>query len=169
MTKEWNRGKQMKAGEEFVYSKEMGRYCSLHAGRANAKDWSLALECRNFQDKLSTEILFQERLFVMSRPRVFRKYHRILGLSGSIGSDAERRFLKETYRAAFFEVPPFLKTCRGSPFHEAIPVGLGLQRRAVYVEATPDAQLARLCEVAFEARENVPVLIIAKDRTLCDQ
>lgn len=56
---------------------------------------------------------------MMSRPRVFRKYHRILGLTGSIGSSAERSFLQQTYAAAFFEVPPFLKTCRGSPFHEA--------------------------------------------------
>jgi len=166
---EWNRGKQMKAGEDYVYSKELGRYCSLHAGRANPKDWSLALECRNLQDGLCTDILFQERLFVMSRPRVFRKYHRILGLSGSIGSDAERRFLKDTYRAVFFEVPPFLKTCRGSPFNEAVPVQLGSQAQAVYVEQTPEAQLARLAEVALEARERVPVLVIARDRVQADQ
>ena len=50
---------------------------------------------------------------MMSQPHVFRKYHRILGLSGSIGSDAERAFLRQTYGAAFFEVPAFLKTCRG--------------------------------------------------------
>jgi len=168
MAKEWARGKRMKADEDFVYSKELGRYCSLHAGRANPKDWSLALECRNFQDGLGSGILFQERLFVMSRPRVFRKYHRIVGLSGSIGSEAERKFLKDTYRAAFFEVPPFLKTCRGSPFHEAVPVVLGSQARAVYVEPTQEAQIARLAEVALEARERVPVLVITRDRSQCD-
>jgi len=168
MAKEWARGQRLRPGEDFVYSKEMGRYCALHAGRANPKDWSLALECRNFQDQLASRVLFQERLFVMSRPRVFRKYHRILGLSGSIGSDAERRFLRDTYRAVFFEVPAFLKTCRGSPFHEAVPVGLGSQRQAVYVEFTPEAQLARLAEVSLEARERVPVLVIARDRAQCD-
>jgi len=169
MTQEWQRGKAMKASDDFVYVKELGRYCALQSGRANPKAWSLALECRNFQDGLGNDVLFQERLFVMSRPRVFRKYHRILGLSGSIGSDAERTFLKGTYRAAFFEVPPFLKTCRGSPFHEPVPVGLGSQKRAVYVEPTQEAQMARLAEVAFEARERVPVLVIARDRTQCDQ
>uniref|UniRef100_A0A7S2MPH4 VWFA domain-containing protein n=1 Tax=Zooxanthella nutricula TaxID=1333877 RepID=A0A7S2MPH4_9DINO len=168
MCQEWTRGARMKASDDFVYAKEMGRYCALQGGRANPKAWSLALECRNFQDGLSREILFQERLFVMSRPRVFRKYHRIMGLSGSIGSGAERAFLKETYRAAFFEVPPFLKTCRGSPFHEAVPVALGSQRQAVYVEASPGAQLTRLAEVVFEARERVPVLVIARDRAQCD-
>ncbi|CAK0853073.1 unnamed protein product [Prorocentrum cordatum] len=169
MISEWARGSQMQASDDFVYVKESGRYCALQAGRANPKTWSLALECRNFQEGLSHEILYQERLFVMSRPRVFRKYHRILGLSGSMGTEAERRFLESTYRASFFEVPPFLKTCRGSPFHEATPVALGSGRRPVYVEPTPDAQLARLAEVAFEARESVPVLVIAKDRAQCDQ
>merc|ERR1712203_228639 len=82
--KEWARGKQLVEGEEFIYNKEMGRYCALQSGRANPKAWSLALECRNFQDELSREIVFKERLFVMSRPRVFRKYYRIMGLSGSI-------------------------------------------------------------------------------------
>ena len=74
MSKEWTRAKQMAEGEDYVYSKESGRYCALQAGRANVKAWSLALECRNFQDKLGRKILFQERLFVMSRPRVFRRY-----------------------------------------------------------------------------------------------
>ena len=29
---------------------KVGKYCTLHAGRANPTSWSLALECRNFQD-----------------------------------------------------------------------------------------------------------------------
>eukprot|EP00971_Amphidinium_carterae_P194883 3866958-Amphidinium_carterae.1 len=89
----------------------------------------------------------------MSRPRVFRKYHRIIGLSGSIGSEAERAFLKETYRAEFFEVPPFLKCCRGSPFHEPVPAPLGEKKQSVYIEANLESQIQRLCEVALEARE----------------
>eukprot|EP00929_Paragymnodinium_shiwhaense_P073821 TRINITY_DN37715_c0_g1_i1.p1 TRINITY_DN37715_c0_g1~~TRINITY_DN37715_c0_g1_i1.p1 ORF type:complete len:2022 (-),score=662.37 TRINITY_DN37715_c0_g1_i1:112-6177(-) len=169
MSKEWERGRSFTSGEDYVYSKEAGRYCLLQSGRANAKAWSLALECRNFQDGLCREILFQERLFVMSRPRVFRKYHKILGLSGSIGSSAERTFLKDTYRAQFFEVPPFLKTCRGSPFHEAVPVPLGASQQAVYVEPSYQAQCERLAEVALQAREKVPVLVIAKDRGIADE
>jgi len=168
MVKEWNRGLQMTPGEDFVFAKDVGKYCALHAGRANPKAWSLALECRNFQDGLCHDILFQERLFVMSRPRVFRKYSCILGLSGSIGSQPERDFLRDTYRAAFFEVPPFLKTCRGSPFHEAKPASLGSQRKPVYVEASQENQLVRLTEVALEARERVPVLVIARDRVAAD-
>eukprot|EP00929_Paragymnodinium_shiwhaense_P000642 TRINITY_DN10088_c0_g1_i3.p1 TRINITY_DN10088_c0_g1~~TRINITY_DN10088_c0_g1_i3.p1 ORF type:complete len:1644 (-),score=470.94 TRINITY_DN10088_c0_g1_i3:125-5056(-) len=168
MTKEWARGKGMVAGKEFVFLKDSGRYCALQAGRANPKTWSLALECRNFQDRLGREILFQERLFAASRPRVFRKYHRIMGLSGSIGSKPEQGFLRDTYGAAFFTVPPFLKTCRGSPFHDATLVRLGQQQRQVYLEANQEAQIARLVEVAFDARERVPVLVIAKDRGMAE-
>jgi len=169
MTKEWARGKQMVEGQDYVYAKEVGKYCTLHAGRANPTAWSLALECRNFQDGWSREILFQERLFVMSRPRVFRKYGRILGLSGSIGSPPEREFLRDTYRASFFEVPPFLKTCRGSPWHEATPTPVGDARQPVYVERTAEAQIARLADVVLDARERVPVLVITKDRSSADQ
>jgi len=168
MCKEWERARQLQPGEDFVFAKEVGKYCKLRSGRADAKAWSLALECRNFQDDLSKEILFQERLFVMSRPRVFKKYHRILGLSGSIGSDAERSFLKETYKASFFEVPPFLKTCKGSPYREAAAVPLGMQKQKVFVEASAEAQVERISEIALEAREKVPVLIIAKDRGHAD-
>lgn len=92
----------MEAHRDFVYSKELGRYCALQDGRANPNAWSLTLECRNFQDGFVKEVLFQERLFIMSRPRVFKKYHRIVGVSGSIGSQTEREFLQQTYRAAFF-------------------------------------------------------------------
>jgi len=168
MSKEWARAKQMKAGEDFVFLKESGKYCALQSGRANPKSWSLALECRNFQDGLAREILFKERLFAASRPRVFRKYHRIMGLSGSVGSRPEQNFLRDTYGARFFKVPPFLKTCRGSPFHEALPVKLGQARREVYLEASAEAQVGRLVEIAFEARERVPVLVIAKDRGHAD-
>jgi len=166
---EWARGKKLISGKDFVYKKEVGRYCTLQSGRANPKAWSLALEFRNFQDGLSREIVFKERLFVMSRARVFRKYHRLIGLSGSIGSEAERSYLRETYKASFFEVPPFLKTCRGSPFHEPVPSKLGTKSQAVYVESNSEAQLARVAEVTLEARERVPVLVIARDRTQADQ
>ncbi|CAE8696196.1 unnamed protein product, partial [Polarella glacialis] len=168
VSKEWARGLTLVQGEDFVYFRESGRYCALQSGRANPKAWSLALECRNFQDGLGKDIVFQERLFVMSRPRVFRRYHRILGLSGSIGSEPERKFLKDTYRAQFFEVPPFLKTCRGSPFHEPMPAKLGSWEQSVYVEETREAQTDRIAEVALQARERVPVLIIARDRVHAD-
>jgi len=170
MTSEWDKASKLVLGEEIVFGKDIGKYCSLKSGRANTRAWSLALECRNFQDGFSREILFQERLFVMSRPRVFRKYFAIVGLSGSIGSNPEKKFLQETYGAAFFEVPPFLKTCRGEAvFHEACPTPFGTAKKEVYVEASVQEQMQRIADVVFEARDRVPVLIIGKDRAFCEQ
>lgn len=168
MLNEWAHGERLVASQDFVYSKEAGRYFMLQAGRANPKTWSLALECRNFQDGLVNRVLFQERLFVMSRPRVFRKYHRILGLSGSPGSSPERQFLADTYRAAFVSVPPFLKTCKGCAFREATPARLGSKQQVVYMESSSEAQLRRVAEVVLEARKRVPVLVIARDRSHAD-
>eukprot|EP00929_Paragymnodinium_shiwhaense_P059818 TRINITY_DN29929_c5_g1_i1.p1 TRINITY_DN29929_c5_g1~~TRINITY_DN29929_c5_g1_i1.p1 ORF type:complete len:1527 (-),score=324.40 TRINITY_DN29929_c5_g1_i1:107-4687(-) len=168
MRKEWARGKSFKSGEDYVYSKELGKYCALQHGRVNPKAWSLALDCRNFQDGHTKDIQFQERLFVTSRPRVFRKYHRIIGLSGSIGSKPERQFLKDTYRASFFQVPPFLTTCRNSPFHEAVPVRAGLRKRMVYTEASVEQHAIRIAEIALDARDSVPVLVIARDRAYAE-
>jgi len=168
MSREWSQGKKLVPGKDFAFVKEANRYAAVHAGRTNLKTWSLALECRNFQDNNSKEILFQERLFVTSRPRVYKKYHRVLGLSGSIGNKPEQQFLKDIYQAAFFKVPPFLKTCKGSPFHEASPVRLGQGHKVTYIEASDEAQANRLAEIAFEARDRVPVLIIARDRTYAE-
>lgn len=165
---EWAKGKNFVEGQDYVFLKETGRYCALQTGRANPNAWSLALECRNFQDKLSNHILFKERLFVMSKPRVFKRYHRILGLSGSIGSKPERDLLQSTYKASFFEVPPFLKTCKGSPFHEPVPAPFGQQRSAIYVEDTIEVQTKRIAEIASQAHQKVPVLVIARDRTHVD-
>jgi len=169
MSKEWNQAKKMVSGKDFAFVKEANRYAAVQAGRTNLKAWSLALECRNFQDGLCKDILFQERLFVTSRPRVFKKYHRVMGLSGSIGNKPEQAFLKDTYRAASLTVPPFLQTCKGTPFHLASPVRLGQDQRIVYLEQTSEAQAARLAAIALDARERVPVLIITRDRQTADQ
>lgn len=168
MCKEWAHGRQMVSGKDFAFVKEANKHAAVHAGRTNLKAWSLALECRNFQDGNCKDILFQERLFVTSRPRVYKKYHRVLGLSGSIGNKPEQAFLKDTYKALFFKVPPFLKTCKGSPFHEATPVRCGKANKITYIEASEEAQAARLAELALDARERVPVLIIARDRAYAD-
>merc|ERR1719174_1464780 len=106
----------------------------LQKGRAVPSAWSLTLEAHNFQSGLSNKIVYQERLFVMSRPRVFQRYHRIVGLSGSTGNAAERSFLGQIYCARFVRVPPFLTTCRGplSPYHEAAPGNVGERKGPVY-------------------------------------
>jgi len=94
---------------------------------------------------------------VMSRPRAFRKYGSIVGLSGSVGSDVERDFLGKIYGAKFFKVPDFLTTCRNAVTHVPTPCGL-------FIEEDEESQTTALCEKALRCREKTPVLIIAADR-----
>ena len=46
---------------------------------------------------------------------------------------------------------------------------LGRQRQALYLEATVEQQCARVAEAAMEARQRVPVLVIARDRKHVEQ
>lgn len=60
------------------------------------------LECLRLRydpDKTSGyQMRWYERLFVMSKPRVFRQYSRILGLSGTIGNEREQALHGESDR-----------------------------------------------------------------------
>jgi len=142
---------------DYDLDPDTGRYLQVQAGRADEAAWSLALEFKNFADRLSDRVVYNERLAVMSRPRVFRKYERIIGLSGSVGNDTERGFLSEVYRARFFRVPKFLTTCRGASCHAAQPLG-------VLIAEDQDAQWQEICSQAFARREAAPVLVVAGDR-----
>jgi len=142
---------------DYTLDQDTNRYVRMQDGRASDGAWSLALEYKNYADHFSDRVVYNERLFVMSRPRVFCKYNRIIGLSGSVGQDTERAYLSQLYRARFFKVPKFLTTCRGSTCNTAQP-------RGVIIEEDEDAQWRTTCERAFACRESAPVLIIARDR-----
>eukprot|EP00928_Gymnodinium_smaydae_P087193 TRINITY_DN71500_c0_g1_i1.p1 TRINITY_DN71500_c0_g1~~TRINITY_DN71500_c0_g1_i1.p1 ORF type:complete len:1425 (-),score=377.94 TRINITY_DN71500_c0_g1_i1:98-3829(-) len=142
---------------DYAYDEHANRYFRVQRGRVNQGAWSLALDYKNYSADLIDRITYNERLFVMSRPRTIRKYSRIVGLSGSVGSPAERSFLRQLYEAEYFKVPRFLTTCRDSVCHDLTPLGISIE---------PDAasQLRTTRERAFDARKRTPVLIIAKDR-----
>ena len=46
-------------------------------------------------------------------PFVYSRYRCIFGLTGSVGSVSERKYMKESLRAVAYEVPQFLNTCDG--------------------------------------------------------
>jgi hypothetical protein len=52
-----------------------------------------------------------------SVPHLLAQYDAILGLSGSLGSPAERDFLRAVFGATFAETPSFLDTCRDAMKH----------------------------------------------------
>ena len=44
-------------------------------------------------------------------PYMYNKYGCIFELTGSVGGEAERAYIRKTYNAAVYEVPQFLHTC----------------------------------------------------------
>ena len=46
---------------------------------------------------------------------MLKKHSRIMGLSGSLGNDAEQDFCKKVYECELLLVPPFLDCCRYNP------------------------------------------------------
>ena len=92
--------------------------------------------------------------YARSMPHVLAKYDRILGLSGSLGSDAEQQFIKQTYQAEFMHVPRFLDTCRDH--RHSPPTLLG-----VSVTASLQAHAKVVAALAEAKARHVPVLVIA--------
>eukprot|EP00929_Paragymnodinium_shiwhaense_P025787 TRINITY_DN15519_c0_g1_i1.p1 TRINITY_DN15519_c0_g1~~TRINITY_DN15519_c0_g1_i1.p1 ORF type:complete len:1641 (-),score=534.53 TRINITY_DN15519_c0_g1_i1:309-5231(-) len=144
-------------GVDYIFDETANKYLRVQNGRVNAGAWSLALEYLNFQHQFQERILYNERLFVMNRPHVLNMYSRIVGLSGSVGSEVERELLRSLYRAEFLKVPPFLTTCRNATYHEADSHGVRIANNFAQ-------QMELTCDIAFEYCAKVPVLVIAKDR-----
>jgi len=143
--------------QDYAVDSSGQRYVRVVQGRVSEGSWSLALELKNYVDRYTDRIIYNERLFVMNRAHAFQKYERIVGLSGSVGNDAERSFLTSIYKAKFFKVPWFLTTCKNSPFYAA-------DSRGVFIEDDEHRQWLATCDKAFEWRERAPVLIIASHR-----
>ena len=95
-------------------------------------------------------------------PFMYNKYSCIFGLTGSVGGEAERKYIKETYRAVAFEVPQFLNTCKGDGKIAAVNQGVLLERNHA-------ALLAKVCELTKAHYIDVPVLVIARDPTELDK
>ena len=58
-------------------------------------------------------------------PYVYSQYNCIFGLTGSVGSISERKYMKESLRAVAYEVPQFLNTCAGpQPLQASEPANL---------------------------------------------
>jgi len=156
-----------------------GRYVRVENGKINPHYHSNFLECLRLSEDPDTtgyRMRWYERLFVMSKPRVFSLYSRILGLSGTVGNEREQAFLQKAYGAQFFIVPPFLETCSGVEVRSAKWAGkerLVSQGRAeevcLYgslpgpgvVLANAEDQYKAVEALAFEVRKLVPVLVIA--------
>lgn len=127
-------------------------------------------------------------LFVMSIPHVLSKYHRILGFSGTLGNSTEKQFIREAYKAVFFDVPEFLRTCQSPDgktyFHQTEWSHLVKGRKVGWpslfspqptrrdektsIAVMPDEaqQLEMMSQVCLRLRKHVPALVIATSERL---
>eukprot|EP00931_Biecheleriopsis_adriatica_P004502 TRINITY_DN106161_c0_g1_i1.p1 TRINITY_DN106161_c0_g1~~TRINITY_DN106161_c0_g1_i1.p1 ORF type:complete len:1910 (+),score=459.26 TRINITY_DN106161_c0_g1_i1:54-5783(+) len=155
-----------------------GLYVRMQNGKAAPHFQSNFLECLRLheqRDVMGYKMKWYERLFVMSKPRVLQRYSQIIGLSGTIGDDWERNFLRNAYGAQFFIVPPFLQTCAGVQHHTAqwagsekllsngklqsVSMHMGLPGPGV-VAANAEDQYNIVEMLCFKVRKLVPVLVI---------
>eukprot|EP00966_Prymnesium_polylepis_P141811 3274215-Prymnesium_polylepis.1 len=60
---------------------------------------------------------------------MYTKYSCIFGLTGSVGGDAERQYIKKTYDLHVYEVPQFLKTCKNTTKEEAKNLGVVIKSK----------------------------------------
>ncbi|EGD76212.1 hypothetical protein PTSG_00915 [Salpingoeca rosetta] len=132
-----------------------GSYCILNErGRPKADQTSLALEYLNFVSGYNDSPSFKTTNYVIATPHVFKQYAFILGLTGSVGGEAEREYLQSTYDAGVFSVPPFLNTCtdarKREPHQHLLKVVDGAQQ-----------QRAEVASVVEENIDSVPVLVIS--------
>jgi len=87
-------------------------------------------------------------------PYIFNKYKGIFGLTGSVGGKAELKYLSQTYKAIKFDVPRFLDTCRGDARKKVTNHG-------VEIVPNEEALIKRVCELAANFYQQVPILVIA--------
>jgi len=88
-------------------------------------------------------------------PYMYTKYACIFGLTGSVGGEAERGYIRKTYQVVPYEVPQFLKTCDNTTKAEAKNLG-------VTIKKTTDEMIDEVVRLALQYHVDVPVLIISR-------
>lgn len=119
--------------------------------------YDLGLEYLSYT-KLGKKPESQSSFFYQSTAHMLKQYDAIIGLSGSLGSPAEKAFLMSTYGAKTIDAPPFLDTCRGV---SKVPPALANDTVQVYSGA--GAHHAAVVALALKQRAHVPVVVLCKN------
>eukprot|EP01046_Picozoa_sp_COSAG06_P030661 COSAG06_NODE_2926_length_6082_cov_2.907237_2_plen_830_part_00 len=146
----WTQGKEYR----LITVDGVKGYTLLNSRGQNDGDYSLELEYLKYKN-LSRRPQYKSQYFTTCVPHIFNQYRCIFGLTGSVGGDAEREYLKEHYCATFVNVPSFMSTCDGAPDH--VPECL-----EVSVESGEDRQVDKVLKLARKHAKDVPVVIITK-------
>lgn len=137
------------AAEYLMLEEKNGIWCKPKV--KGSADWLDYLNFLHF-DKEPRKHSFYAGLCT---PFMYTKYSCIFGLTGSVGSEAEKKYIKETYRAVSYEVPQFLTTCEGDCLREAVNCGVELCD-------TTAQQLKAVVDMVKANYRRVPVLVITR-------
>lgn len=124
-------------------------------GELKKHNVALWLEYINFDLLPDYRPVYQSRFYLQCMVYMLQQYEQIIGLSGSLGSPAEIRYLTKTYNASCFTVPPFLSTCNN--VEKESPV---LIDDCAYIYETYVQHDQSIADRALVLSVTVPVLII---------
>jgi hypothetical protein len=119
--------------------------------------WHLWLELKRRWDIGDYKMKYMLRQNVVCRHTCFSSYKFVFCLTGSLGTEAERRFCKDHFGASSFVVPEYVHTCQGRTNAPAKCV----QMR---VENTAWEQMQWTVTLVKQYLSSVPVLIVARDQ-----
>ena len=110
------------------------------------------LSYMNYRD-FKREPDYQVGFLCVSASYLFNSYSGIFGLSGSVGGEAELKYLAKTFGSTVFNVPRFLNTCANTTKVPAVNQGVMLQPNM-------ESQVLKVVELTKKHYEKVPVIII---------
>ena len=149
-------------GKDYVLKD--GIFVQKVNGRANPNSYALWLEILRYQEDRSYSPVYKTYYFVQSMPHLINAYDCVVGLSGSLGSESEAKFLDEIYGAWSYIVPPFLDTCVIDKGRIVGKKTATLLDDEIAIHTTRKHQKKHAVDLAMEKCENVPVLIICENR-----
>jgi hypothetical protein len=166
---DWDRAKRavhvassMKLDVDYFIDKSGSRYYFMVRGKTY---YNMSVEYLSFKH-FGVDPRVKTTFYIQSKPYMLSQYDAIVGFSGSLGSKSETEFLRSTYKATCFKVPPFLDTCNGTRKHPP-----DLVDNCIYIADNALMQYKRIeatvSTLFFEKR--VPILVICENEMEANQ
>lgn len=145
-------------GRSYIIDDNSGMVWALDERTAQLKRsaWYLWLELLRKQYISEYRIRYMTRQNVICKKSCFASYSFIFGLTGSLGTEAEKAYTKKHFNASVFMVPPFLDTCKGTsrPRPRCI---------RTCMESNGHMQLQRTVQIVQEYCSSVPILVVVRN------
>lgn len=126
----------------------------------HTSDWLRVLRQRKHGKNATVDSYF----FIQNVSHMFSQYQAIMGLSGSLGSPAERAFLQKVFRAEFVHTPSFLDTCNGVKKHQP-----ALNNNTVIIRDNQFHQFTQVLQLVSEKQNRVPIVIVCENPHVANQ